>query len=65
MIQDANGVGVASQRLIPTGRAIWIAYAHRGEGQRFIVRADEKLTAFLELELAIRACGELSYRIRM
>jgi hypothetical protein len=35
------------------GRTIWIAYAHRGEGQRFIVRADEKLTAFLELESAI------------
>jgi hypothetical protein len=26
----------------------------------FIVRADEKLTAFVELESAIRACGELS-----
>jgi hypothetical protein len=25
-----------------------------GDGQRFIVHADEKLTAFLELELAIR-----------
>jgi hypothetical protein len=24
----------------------------------FVVRADEKRTAFLELELAIRACGE-------
>src|SRR5206468_4308279 len=28
-----------------------IADAHRGDGQRFIVHADEKLTAFLELEL--------------
>ena len=28
-------------------------------GKRVIVRADEKLTAFLELESAIRACGEL------
>jgi hypothetical protein len=26
--------------------------AHRDDGQRFIVRADEKLTAFLELEAA-------------
>jgi hypothetical protein len=25
----------------------------------FIVRADEKLTAFVALEAAIRACGEL------
>jgi hypothetical protein len=33
---------------------IWIADAHRGDGQRLIVRADEKLTAFVELELAIR-----------
>jgi hypothetical protein len=35
------------------GRTIWIADAYR-DGQRFIVRADEKLSAFLELELAIR-----------
>jgi hypothetical protein len=26
----------------------------------FIVHADEKLTAFLELESAIRACGKLA-----
>jgi len=35
------------------GRTIWIADAHRDE-KRFVVRADEKLTAFLELESAIR-----------
>jgi hypothetical protein len=35
-------------------RTIWIADAHRDDGKRFIVRADEKLTAFLELESAIR-----------
>jgi hypothetical protein len=35
------------------GRTIWIADAHR-DGQRFIVHADEKLTAFVELESAIR-----------
>jgi len=34
-------------------RTIWIADAHRDNGKRFIVRADEKLTAFLELEAAI------------
>jgi hypothetical protein len=39
-------------------RTIWIADAHCGDGQRFIVHADLKLTAFLELELAICACGE-------
>jgi hypothetical protein len=36
------------------GRTIWIADAHRGDGKRFIVRADEKLTVFVELESAIR-----------
>ena len=40
-------------------RSIWIADAHR-DGKRFIVRADEKLTAFLELESAVHACGELT-----
>jgi len=34
---------------------IWIADAHRGDGKRFIVRADEELTAFLELERTICA----------
>jgi len=36
------------------GRTIWIVDVHRDEGKRFAVRADEKLTAFLELEAAIR-----------
>src|SRR5262245_39823656 len=36
------------------GRTIWIADAHRGDGKRFVVRADEKQTAFLELEAAVR-----------
>ncbi len=31
------------------GRTIWIADAHRDDGNRFVVRTDEKLTAFLEL----------------
>src|SRR6266516_6410799 len=39
------------------GRTIWIADAHR-DWKRFVVRADEKLTAFVELESAICACGE-------
>jgi hypothetical protein len=33
-----------------SGRTIWIADAHRDNGKRFVVHADEKLTAFLELE---------------
>ena len=32
------------------GRTIWIVDAHRGDGRRFVVHADEKLTAFVELE---------------
>jgi hypothetical protein len=36
------------------GRTIWIADAHRGDGKRFVVSADEKLTAFLELETVTR-----------
>jgi hypothetical protein len=35
------------------GRTIWIVDADRGDGQRFISRSDEKLTAFLELERAV------------
>ena len=34
------------------GRTMWIVDAH-GYGKRFIVRADEMLTAFVELERAI------------
>ena len=40
------------------GGTIWIADAHRGDGKRFVVRADEKLTAFLELESATRGLSE-------
>jgi hypothetical protein len=32
------------------GRTIWIVDAHRDDGRRFIVRADEILSAFVELE---------------
>jgi hypothetical protein len=35
------------------GRTIWIVDAH-GYGKRFIVRADEMLTAFVELQRAIQ-----------
>jgi hypothetical protein len=34
------------------GRTMWIVDAH-GYGKRFIVHADEKLTAFMELQRAI------------
>jgi hypothetical protein len=51
---------LASARHLPlvrnySGRASktevrWIADAHRDDGKRFVVHADELLTAFLELE---------------
>jgi hypothetical protein len=33
-----------------SGKTIFVADAHRDDGKRFIVRADEKLSAFIELE---------------
>ena len=35
------------------GREIWIVDADRDDGQGFIARLDDKLTAFLELERAV------------
>jgi hypothetical protein len=32
------------------GRTIFVADAHRDDGKRFVVRADEKLSAFIELK---------------
>jgi hypothetical protein len=40
---------------------IWIVDAHC-DGKRFVVRADEKLTAFLELESAIRVGNQIVIR---
>jgi hypothetical protein len=50
--KEKNIAGVSA--IEPNGRTIWIADAHQGDGKRFIVHADEKLTAFLELDAAIR-----------
>jgi hypothetical protein len=36
------------------GRTTWIADAHRGDGKRFVVRADEKLIAFDRLSRNVR-----------
>jgi hypothetical protein len=45
------------------GRTIWIVDAH-GYGKRFIVRADELLTAFLELQRGdTRVRGEFDLAI--
>jgi hypothetical protein len=44
------------------GRTIWIGHPHRDDGKRFVVRADEKLAAFVELESVIRF-GQSAQRI--
>jgi hypothetical protein len=46
---------VAGSKYFNTGRPL----ACGDDGKRFIVHADEKLTAFVELEAAC-ACGELA-----
>jgi hypothetical protein len=38
-----------------SGQTIFVGDAHCGDGKRFVVRADEKLSAFVELQSAIRA----------
>ena len=43
------------------GRTIWIADLHRDDGKRFVVRADEKLTAFAELQLLIAGQGGIAF----
>ena len=43
------------------GRTIWIADAHRGDRQRFVVYADELLTAFSNLK---RRFARAARRIR-
>jgi hypothetical protein len=39
-------------------------HAHRDNGKRLVVQADEKLTAFFELESAIRALRRIVFAIR-
>jgi hypothetical protein len=47
------------------GRTIWIADAHRGDGKRFVVRADEKLNGFSGTricDLRLRRIASTSWR---
>jgi hypothetical protein len=44
------GVGGWVSAVDSQRRTIWIVDAHRDDGKRFVVRSEEKLTAFLELE---------------
>jgi len=56
-LSKAGWSWAASQRWILAGERSSFADAHRGDGKRFVVRADEKLTVFVELESAIRAAS--------
>jgi hypothetical protein len=51
-----------SQPWIQTGELYSLLTHHRDDGKRFVVRAEEKLTTFVELESAIRA-GSGSKRV--
>jgi hypothetical protein len=44
--------GDVTKTMDSRGGTIWIADAHCDDGKRFVVHADEKLTAFLEVESA-------------
>jgi hypothetical protein len=44
-------------------RTIWIADVHRDNGKPFVVHADEKLMAFLELEAVIRTVSAFSANV--
>jgi hypothetical protein len=47
-------LGAVVSAIDSNGRTIWIADTHRDDGKRLVVRADEKLTAFVEFESEIR-----------
>ena len=51
--------GAVSQDLIRTGKPSELLTRIATTEKRFVVRADEKLSAFLEPESVIRACGKL------
>ena len=56
LIQAAWSWGCVSA-IDSNGRTIFVADAHRDDGKRFVVHADDKLTAFVELELVVRAAA--------
>jgi hypothetical protein len=47
-------LGLRLSHLILAGEQSGLLTAHRDDGKRFVVRADEKMTAFLELERVTR-----------
>jgi len=48
--RTVNGYEGCISALDSEGRTLWIVDAHRDNGKRFVVRSDELLPAFLELE---------------
>jgi len=53
-LSKASWTWDCSSHIDSTSRLLFTADAHRDNGKRFIVTADEKLTAFLELERITR-----------
>ncbi len=52
---NANGWSYGYFSMVaPSGQTLWTVDAHCGDGKRYIVKADELLTAFLELEAQTR-----------
>jgi hypothetical protein len=47
-----------SRLSIPTGKQSGLRTRIVAMAKRYVVRADEKLMAFIEMELAIRICSE-------
>jgi hypothetical protein len=47
-----------NRRSLPWHFSVLADHAHRADGKRYVLRADELLTAFVELESAISACGD-------
>ncbi len=51
LFADPNGY---CSMIDQSGRTLWKVDAHRDDGKRYVVTADELLTAFLELQTQIR-----------
>jgi hypothetical protein len=56
--RNAVGAWVMSQLLILRGEQSGLLMRIATTGRRYVVHADEKLTAFVELESAIRVSGQ-------
>jgi hypothetical protein len=53
-------LGGCSSATAQDGKTIFIANAHKDDGKRYVVQADENLTAFLELERTVKKTNALS-----